>query len=61
MNQNASEYIENGIQIQEVDARELEVQLVRTAALMDRHQPSTFFNIPTSRDLNSLNIIYHTL
>ena len=39
MNQNASEYIENGIQIQEVDARELEVQLVRTAALMDRHQP----------------------
>ena len=39
MNQNTSEYIENGIQIQEVDARELEVQLVRTAALMDRHQP----------------------
>ena len=35
----ASEYIENGVQIQEVDARELEVQLVRTAALMDRHQP----------------------
>ena len=34
-----SEYIENGIQIQEVDARDLEVQLVRTAALMDRHQP----------------------
>ncbi len=39
MNKNASEYIENGIQIQEVDARDLEVQLVRTAALMDRHQP----------------------
>ena len=39
MNQKASEYVENGIQIQEVDARELEVQLVRTAALMDRHQP----------------------
>ena len=39
MNKNASEYIENGIQIQEVDARELETQLVRTAALMDRHQP----------------------
>ncbi len=39
MNKNASEYIENGIQIQEVDARDLETQLVRTAALMDRHQP----------------------
>ena len=39
MNKNASEYIENGIQIQEVDARDLEAQLVRTAALMDRHQP----------------------
>ena len=39
MNKNVSEYIENGIQIQEVDARDLETQLVRTAALMDRHQP----------------------
>ena len=39
MNRDVSEYIENGIQIQEVDARDLEVQLVRTAALMDRHQP----------------------
>lgn len=39
MNNNASEYIENGIQIQEVDTRDLENQLVRTAALMDRHQP----------------------
>lgn len=39
MNKNVSEYIENGIQIQEVDARDLEVQLVRTAELMDRHQP----------------------
>ena len=39
MNKNVSEYIENGIQIQELDARDLEVQLVRTAALMDRHQP----------------------
>ena len=39
MNKNLSEYIENGIQIQEVDARDLEAQLVRTAALMDRHQP----------------------
>ena len=34
-----SEYIERGVQIQEVDARELDTQLVRTAALMDRHQP----------------------
>ena len=39
MKQNASEYIENGIQIQEVDARHLEQQLVRTAELIDRHQP----------------------
>ena len=39
MNKNESEYIENGIQIQEVDARDLEVQLVRTAELIDRHQP----------------------
>ena len=38
-NPNTMEYIEQGIQIQEVDARELEVHLVRTAALMDRHQP----------------------
>ena len=36
---NTTEYIENGIQIQEVDARDLEIHLVRTAALMDRHQP----------------------
>ena len=39
MKNNASEYIENGIQIQEVDARYLEQQLVRTAELIDRHQP----------------------
>jgi ferrous iron transport protein B len=39
VNKNASEYIENGIQIQEVDARYLETQLVRTAELIDRHQP----------------------
>ena len=38
-NPNTTEYIEQGIQIQEVDARELETHLVRTAALMDRHQP----------------------
>ena len=38
MNKNASEYIENGIQIQEVDARYLEENLVRTAELIDRHQ-----------------------
>ncbi len=39
MKQNGSEYIENGVQIQEVDARYLEQQLVRTAELIDRHQP----------------------
>lgn len=32
------EYIEKGILVQEVDARILEKELVRTAALMDRHQ-----------------------
>jgi ferrous iron transport protein B len=37
--QNGAEYIENGVQIQEVDARYLEQQLVRTAELIDRHQP----------------------
>jgi len=35
----SKEYIEQGVQIQEVDARHLEDELVRTAALMDRHQP----------------------
>ncbi len=39
MNKNATEYIEQGIQIQEVDARHLEQHLVRTAELIDRHQP----------------------
>ena len=39
MNKNAAEYIESGIQIQEVDARYLEEHLVRTAELIDRHQP----------------------
>ena len=39
MGKSALEYIENGVQIQEVDARDLDAQLVRTAALMDRHQP----------------------
>ena len=39
MKNNATEYIENGVQIQEVDARYLEQQLVRTAELIDRHQP----------------------
>ncbi len=33
------EYIEQGVQIQEVDARYLEKELVRTAELIDRHQP----------------------
>ena len=59
---NKTEYIENGIQIQEVDARELETQLVRTAALMDRHQPFvvllTHYNdlVQTDHNLN-----YHLL
>lgn len=59
---NKTEYIENGIQIQEVDARELETQLVRTAALMDRHQPFvvllTHYNdlVQTNHNLN-----YHLL
>ena len=57
---NKTEYIENGIQIQEVDARELETQLVRTAALMDRHQPFvvllTHYNdlVQTDHNLNYL-------
>lgn len=55
---NTTEYIENGIQIQEVDAREIETQLVRTAALMDRHQPFvvllTHYNdlVQTDHNLN---------
>ena len=59
---NTTEYVENGIQIQEVDARELETQLVRTAALMDRHQPFvvllTHYNdlVQTDHNLN-----YHLL
>ena len=62
MNQNALEYIEKGIQIQEVDARDLEIHLVRTAALMDRHQPFvvllTHYNdlVQTDHNLN-----YHLL
>ena len=35
----AKEYIEQGVLIQEVDARFLEKDLVRTAELIDRHQP----------------------
>lgn len=33
------EYILDGVQVQEVDARQLETDLVRTAELIDRHQP----------------------
>ena len=33
------EYIVDGLQVQEVDARFLETDLVRTAELIDRHQP----------------------
>ena len=36
---NEKEYILDGIQVQEVDARCLESDLVRTAELIDRHQP----------------------
>lgn len=36
---NRNEYIEHGVQIQEVDARNLDTALVRTAELIDRHQP----------------------
>ena len=39
MSQIGLEYVEAGIQVQEVDARYLEQQLVRTAELIDRHQP----------------------
>ena len=35
----SNEYIHNGVIIQEVDARYLEQGLVRTAELIDRHQP----------------------
>ena len=35
----AREYIEQGVLIQEVDARFLDKDLVRTAELIDRHQP----------------------
>ena len=35
----AKEYIVDGLQVQEVDARFLETDLVRTAELIDRHQP----------------------
>jgi ferrous iron transport protein B len=36
---NTKEYILDGIQVQEVDARYLETDLVRTAELIDRHRP----------------------
>ena len=35
----ANEYIREGVHVQEVDARRLEEDLLRTAALIDRHQP----------------------
>ena len=56
------EYLEKGVQIQEVDARKLETELVRTAELIDRHQPFvvllTHYNelLATNHTLN-----YHTL
>ena len=56
------EYLEKGVQIQEVDARNLETELVRTAELIDRHQPFvvllTHYNelLATNHTLD-----YHTL
>ena len=40
---NTKEYILDGIQVQEVDARYLETDLVRTAELIDRHRPFVVF------------------
>ena len=51
------EYIEQGVQIQEVDARYLETELVRTAELIDRHQPFVVL-ITNYNDLLTTN---HTL
>ena len=51
------EYIEQGVQIQEVDARYLEAELVRTAELIDRHQPFVVL-ITNYNDLLTTN---HTL
>lgn len=39
MMRNDKEYIEQGVYVQEVDARHLEKELERTAALIDRHRP----------------------
>ena len=56
------EYIEQGVQIQEVDARYLETELVRTAELIDRHQPfvvlMTHYNdlLDTSHTLDYKNL-----
>ena len=56
------EYLEKGVQIQEVDARNLETELVRSAELIDRHQPFvvllTHYNelLATNHTLD-----YHTL
>ena len=51
------EYILDGVQVQEVDARHLETDLVRTAELIDRHRPFVVL-LTHYNDLLSTN---HTL
>ena len=56
------EYIEQGVQIQEVDARYLETELVRTAELIDRHQPFVVLLTHYNELLNTHHTLdYHTL
>ena len=56
------EYIEQGVQIQEVDARYLETELVRTAELIDRHQPFVVLLTHYNELLDTHHTLdYHTL
>ena len=56
------EYIEQGVQIQEVDARHLETELVRTAELIDRHQPFVVLLTHYNELLDTHHTLdYHTL
>jgi ferrous iron transport protein B len=56
------EYIEQGVQIQEVDARYLENELVRTAELIDRHQPFVVLLTHYNELLDTHHTLdYHTL
>ena len=56
------EYIEQGVQIQEVDARHLEIELVRTAELIDRHQPFVVLLTHYNELLDTHHTLdYHTL